>query len=275
MRFEKLIGSSLLIAGVCAGSALAQPAPVPTGDDQLMPPEQPAPAPAPTQTPSPAPTPAPPPVEPNEPAADTAKLAPPTPEENLPKPRSDHDPAPPVAAPGVDLPPGGVVEQAGIGGPTAYGRAGVLELGGSAGLMIAPNFRNINVSPSIGWFVADNLELSAIFGVSNIKAGDEDSTIVSALVEPSYHVPFNRSTFGFLGMGFGGAYGSDVGAGFAVAPRIGANFLVGRSGVLTPSLSYEHRTHSVEQIGEEMNRDVAIVQMSSALRVNIGYTAMW
>lgn len=206
---------------------------------------------------------------------ETERTAPPTPPERLPAPRSDTDPAPPVAAPDIVLPPGGVVEQAGIGGVTGYGRAGVLELGGSAGLMIAPGFRNVNVSPTIGWFVADNLELSAIFGVSNIKAGGEQATVFSALVEPSYHLPFNRTMFGFLGMGIGGAYVSQLGGGLAVAPRIGANFLVGRSGVLTPSLSYEYTTHSVESLGEEMGKDVALVAISSALRVNIGYTAMW
>jgi hypothetical protein len=206
---------------------------------------------------------------------ETQKTAPPTPEENLPKPTSDADPAPPVASPDVALPPGGVVEQAGIGGVVGYGRAGVLELGGSAGLMIAPDFRDINFSPSIGWFVADNLELSGILGVSNIKAGTEDSTVFTALLEPSYHLPFNRSTFGFLGLGIGGAYVSELGGGLAVAPRIGANFLVGRSGVLTPSLSYQYTTHNVDNVSSGDMQDVTLVSVSSALRINIGYTAMW
>lgn len=208
-------------------------------------------------------------------ADDEQKTAPPTPQENLPKPQSDHDAAPPVAAPDAALPPGGVVEQAGIGGNVGYGRAGVLELGGSAGLMMAPDFRNVNVSPSLGWFVADNLELSAILGVSNIKAGDESSTVWSALVEPSYHLPFNRTAFGFLGLGIGAAYVSQLGTGLAVAPRIGANFLVGRSGLITPSLSYEYTTHNVESVSSGDMKDVTLVSVSSALRINVGYTAMW
>ena len=208
-------------------------------------------------------------------ADDEKKTAPPTAEENLPPPKSDNDPAPPVAAPGAELPDTGVVEQAGIGGATAYGRAGVLELGGSAGMVLAPGFRNVNFSPMVGWFVADNLELSGILGVSNIKAGGDSATVWSALVEPSYHVPFNRSVFGFLGMGIGAAYVSELGAGLAVAPRIGANVLVGRSGVLTPSLSYEYTTHNVDQIDEDMGKNVTLVAVSSALRINIGYTAMW
>ena len=208
-------------------------------------------------------------------ADDEQKTAPPTAEENLPAPQSDNDPAPPVASPGVELPDSGVVEQAGVGGVVGYGRAGVLELGGSAGMMLAPGFRNVNIAPMLGWFVTDNLELSAIMGVSNIKAGGESATVFSALVEPSYHIPFNRTMFGFVGMGLGAAYVSELGAGLAVAPRIGANFLVGRSGVLTPSLSYEYTTHNVESVDEEMGKDITLVAVSSALRINVGYTAMW
>jgi hypothetical protein len=205
------------------------------------------------------------------------KTAPPTAEENLPAPTSDNDVAPPVAAPDAALPPGGIVKQAGIGGVVGYGRAGVLELGGSAGLMLASDFRNVNFSPSIGWFVADNLELSGIFSVSNIKAGDdsESVTVWSALVEPSYHVPFNRSMFAFGGIGIGASYVSELGAGLAVAPRIGMNFMVGRSGVLTPSVSYEYTTHDVDSVSEGDMQNTSLVQVSSALRVNVGYTAMW
>ena len=215
-----------------------------------------------------------PPAEPSD--ADTGKTEPPTPPANLPAPRSDADPQPPVASPDVTLPPGGIVEQAGVGGTTGYGRAGVLELGGSAGMAIASDFRNINVAPSIGWFVADNLELSGILGVTNIKAGDADSrTLFSALVEPSYHLPFNRTTFGFLGMGIGYSHLSGQGGGLAVAPRVGANFLVGRSGILTPSLSYEYTTHDFETTPTGDMTDVTVVAVSNALKVNVGYTVMW
>jgi hypothetical protein len=204
------------------------------------------------------------------------KTAPPTAEENLPPPTSDDDPAPPVAAPAAELPPGGIVEQAGVGGTVGYGRAGVLELGGSAGLMIAPDFRSVNVAPSIGWFIADNLELSGILGVTNIKADDSEATVWSALVEPSYHVPFNRTMFAFGGLGIGAAYVDELGTGLAIAPRIGMNFMVGRSGVLTPSLSYQYTTHDIDEVqdtGDMTSRSV--VEVSSMLSFNVGYTAMW
>jgi hypothetical protein len=197
--------------------------------------------------------------------------APPTPPSELPAPVSTHDPAPPVASPIAELPPGGVVEQAGVGGPVGYGRPGVLELGGSLGLIVASGMRDMNMSPSLGWFVADNLELSAIASVSNVKAGGTDATVWSAVIEPSYHLPFNRTMFGFMGLGIGAAYEQKLGAGFAVAPRIGANFLVGRSGILTPALSYEYITHNAM----DSEDSVTLLAVTSALRVNVGYTAMW
>ena len=187
----------------------------------------------------------------------------------LPAPESDNDAAPPVA--GMS-PQGGLVEQAGIGGPTGYGRAGVLELGGAAGFRIGDGFSTVNVAPSIGWFVADNLQLSAIMDVAHVSTEGEDATVVTALAEPSYHLPFSRGIFGFLGLGIGGSYVSDLGGGFAMAPRLGANFTVGRSGLLTPSVSWQYTTQDVME--DEVN-DSTVVAVSSAVRFNVGYTVMW
>src|SRR5262249_9499106 len=126
---------------------------------------------------------------------------------------------------------------------------------------------DINISPSLGWFVAQNLELSGIVGVTNIKAQAQSATVWSALIEPSYHIPVDLTTFAFLGMGIGTAYEHALGAAVAVAPRVGANFLVGRSGVLTPSLSYEYTTHSADSM--------TMLSVSRSLRINVGYAAMW
>jgi hypothetical protein len=68
---------------------------------------------------------------------------------------------------------------------------------------------------------------------------------------------------------------SELGAGFAVAPRVGMNFMIGRSGVLTPSLSYEYTTHDVDSVSDGDMQNTSLVAVSSALRINIGYTAMW
>jgi hypothetical protein len=195
--------------------------------------------------------------------------APPTTPSDLPEAKSDHDAQPEVASVGV--PKGGIISQAGVGGVVGYGRAGVLELGGSAGFAFASDYRNMNLSPTIGWFVADNLEISAILSLSNIKTGDNSATLWSALLEPSYHVPINRSVFGFLGLGVGASHVTNLGSGFAMAPRIGMNLMVGRSAVLTPSLSYQYTT-----IESEMGpADVTVVGITSSTRFNVGYTAMW
>jgi hypothetical protein len=202
--------------------------------------------------------------------------APPTPAGQLPPATSDADPAPPVPTPNIPGLTGDVVEQAGVGGTVGYARAGVLELGGSAGLTMAQDIRAINFSPSIGWFLVDNFELSGILDVANLKAGESSATIWSALVEPSFHLPFNRSMFGFIGMGVGASYVSELGTGMAVAPRIGMDFLVGRSGILRPSLSYQYTTHdAMASSDDEGNTNVTLVAISSALRFNIGYSTMW
>lgn len=191
----------------------------------------------------------------------------------LPTPQSDNDPHPEVAAPG--MPAGGVVEQAGVGGKIGYGRAGVLELGGSAGLTAATDMTQVNISPSVGWFVADNLEITGILDLAYSKAGDSDGMLTTLLVEPSYHLPFNRTTFGFLGMGMGASYVDGPGLAFAVAPRIGANVMIGRSGILTPSLSWQYNTHDTMSIDNGNGVDSQVLVVTSALRANVGYTVMW
>jgi hypothetical protein len=128
----------------------------------------------------------------------------------------------------------------------------------------------VNVAPSIGWFVADNLELTGMFDIAHARTDMGDGTIVTVLAEPSYHLPLNRTMFGFLGMGIGGAYVKGPGLAFAMAPRLGANFLIGRSGILTPSLAWQYNTHDSMDTGNGV-----LLQVSSAVRANIGYTVMW
>ncbi len=188
---------------------------------------------------------------------------------NLPPPQSDDDPQPEVPTP-VMPGNGAMVEQAGVGGVIGYGRAGVLELGGSAGFSAGAGFTDVSVAPSIGWFVADNFELTGILDMEHVRTDGGSGTIATVLAEPSVHLPFNKTTFGFFGIGVGGAYVSGPGLAFAMAPRVGANFLVGRSGILTPSLSWQYNTHESMTTG-----DTVLLQVSSAVRANIGYTVMW
>ena len=68
----------------------------------------------------------------------------------------------------------GVTEQAGVGGTQAYARAGVLELGGSGGFAAASNYTRFELSPSIGLFLVDNLELSLLTGFNYFSVGATD-----------------------------------------------------------------------------------------------------
>ncbi len=188
--------------------------------------------------------------------------------ENLPPARTETDPLPPVAAPAAGE-GAGVVKQAGVGGETAYGRAGVVELGGSAAFTNASGLTAIALSPSFGWFFQDNLELSAILGVNFSKVGAASSTFMTAVLEPSYHIPFSQTVFAFAGVGVGLGYTSGSGAGLAVSPRVGANFLLGRSGILTPAAFFNYST--VDITG---NAQTASVQINAAYGLQIGYTVM-
>jgi hypothetical protein len=192
----------------------------------------------------------------------------------LPPPRSDHDPLPPVPAPTV--PETGVTKQAGVGGTQAYARAGVLELGGSGGFAAASNYSRFELSPSIGLFLVDNVELSLLTGFNYFSIGSTENspsthaTEFKALVEPSFHLPFSEVAFGFLGLGAGVAYITGADAGFALQPRLGANFLVGRSGVLTPSLTAAYSTTDAIRTPAG-----TILAVRTSYGMNIGYTVMW
>ena len=179
--------------------------------------------------------------------------------------------APVVAA---EVPDNNVIEEGGMVNDTQYARGGTKEIGVNAGMMLAPGFRTVNFSPVVGWFISDQFEIAGIVGISNIKAGDQSSTVYGASVEPSYHVPVSATTFGFIGMGVGVAYIKGPGAGLAVSPRIGANVLVGGRGVLTPSLSYDYTTHNADAM-EATAENITLVAASSSLRINIGYSMMW
>ena len=191
-----------------------------------------------------------------------------TPSDELPTPRSDDDPHPKAASPRV--PVGGVVKQAGVGGQTAYARAGVLELGGSANFVHATDFTQISLNPSFGWFFMDDIEISAIMSLSHLNGSGVDTTWVSGLIEPSIHIPFSDEVFGMLGAGVGIGYLDGPGLGFAFAPRIGLNVLVGRSGMLTPQFFMEYTT-----------TEALVTPAGTLLAVNLsygaglGYTVMW
>jgi len=93
-------------------------------------------------------------------------------------------------------------------------------------------------------------------------------------MEPSYHVPLTRTVWGFLGMGFGVASvpmsNDSSSVGFDLAPRIGANLLVGRSGLLSPAFFMDYTTgQTVETSGGR------ILVVNTSYGMQVGYTVMW
>jgi hypothetical protein len=71
-------------------------------------------------------------------------------------------------------------------------------------------------------------------------------------------------------MGVGAAYHNKSGAGVAIAPRVGVNVLVGRSGVLTPSASLNWASNGVLQT---KNGDA--LAFNTQWGANVGYSVMW
>lgn len=151
-----------------------------------------------------------------------------------------------------------------------YASAGVLELGGWASFSTARDFTLININPQVGWFIMDNVRLSAIFGLRSTRYEDDRDTFFTALAEPSFHVPFADGIFGFFGAGVGPSWNRDDSFGVAVQPRIGANFLIGRSGVFTPAL---FALYSSSGVVREVNG--GLVGVDLLWGASAGYTVMW
>jgi hypothetical protein len=153
--------------------------------------------------------------------------------------------------------------------PRTYGEKWVREAGGSLGFMIAPQFHSMTVAPSFGYFIADNVQLSTILSLTNIKAGEAESTIVTATLEPSYHLRLDSKTYAFAGMGFGYSYMRGIGSGLTYTLRFGTQFLFGGNNLFIPSISYDFRTNK-----EDMPT-LAEIAAESALRINLGYATIW
>ncbi len=190
------------------------------------------------------------------------------------------DPVPAPPSPVTELPETGVYEQAGTGGTIAFGEAGVLELGGAGAFTAAKDLTILSVRPSIGWFVLDNVELSAMlnfdYANTSVEATDSDtdvdnvsSTTFGLMGEPSFHLPFTPTLFGFAGLGLGVNYDGDD-FGFALRPRVGLDVIVGRSAIFRPALEFTWTTtDAVTQNGN------AVVGVSQTFGASFGYSAMW
>jgi len=182
--------------------------------------------------------------------------------------QTDIMPAPPSP---VDDQADHITQKAGGGGEHAYASAGVLELGGTASLTAASGLTQFSLSPSVGWFFADNLQLSGIMSWIFSTTDGNSEHLFSFLAEPSYHYPLTKLDFIFLGVGAGLSYqSSSKSGGLALAPRLGYQRLVGRSGLLTAALQ---TTYSGNDRIRTSNGTLLSVQTATSL--GLGFSVLW
>lgn len=132
-------------------------------------------------------------------------------------------------------------DEEGATGSGNYGQEGQLEVGGSLDGSWESSEFTLGLSPQIGYFIRERVELSLIASLDyeNVEAtgGGRVSDLSGSLVlEPSYHFPTSKLSAAFAGLGIGLAFPGD-GVAFDLVPRVGVNLEFGRSGVLSPFVS--------------------------------------
>jgi hypothetical protein len=203
-------------------------------------------------------------------------------EEEGTRPGDTFDPDNKPDAPTVDLPNPAEETRAlaGVGSETAYSERGTGEFGGSVAFALANEITSFSADPMIGYFLWDNLQLSAILGVRHLRVEDNSSNAFSVMLEPSGHFPFNDALFGVVGMGVGTALGDNVDddpgleAGFALAPRVGAQFLIGRSGLLNVNARYSIVLSDLDTRVAPLEGQ-AVLAFGNTFDVGAGYTVMF
>lgn len=170
---------------------------------------------------------------------------------------------------------------AGVGSDIAYGEAGVIEAGGSMAFSSTGLSTAFAIDPMVGYFIYDNIELSAILGARylNVEGGSE--TRLSLMLEPSLHYPLTDQIFLAGGLGLGVATASpglnandDITVGFAMAPRIGTQFLVGRSGLLNLGARYA-MTFTDAEGDVDPYQGRTVLAFVNAFEIQAGYTVMF
>jgi hypothetical protein len=158
----------------------------------------------------------------------------------------------------ADEPDAKIVTGAGVGSDVAYASQFVVELGGMMAFTRRNDITMVRLAQVIGWFVIDNLEISLLPDLLVINLEGDTEVAGGFSIEPSYHVPLGDQILLFGGLGLGFHIAGDTGFEFVFRPRIGADLLIGRSGILKPALFL----------------DVGTAAGFSAGGLEIGYTIM-
>ena len=137
-----------------------------------------------------------------------------------------------------------VTMNAGAGGTLGYADRSVAELGGTLALKHASKTTTFRITPTIGYFVLRGVELSLLPDFTIIDVDGNTDVTLGVLLEPSLHFPFSERVFAFAALGFGLRYAKDPGVDFALRPKIGLDFVVGRSGIFKPALFLDFGTNN-------------------------------
>jgi hypothetical protein len=152
-----------------------------------------------------------------------------------------------------------VAQNAGAGSDLAFADASVVELGGTFALTHASETTTFRISPSLGWFFVDNVELTLFPDLTIVDVDGNTDVTFGVLLEPSYHYELSDRLFVFAGLGVGLRYAEDPGVDFALRPKLGLDILVGRSGILKPAAFLDIGTNDgVSQGGVEASFTVML-----------------
>jgi len=128
-----------------------------------------------------------------------------------------------------------VVEQAGVGGPLAYGSATVLEVGGAGSFSIAGRHMYMRLAPFVAWFVLDGVSLHYMHEIYINKDGSRYRVATAPMLGAAVHFRVNDRLLVATGPEWGPLYNGDE-WGVLGRLKLGLDILVGRSGILHPGL---------------------------------------
>lgn len=157
------------------------------------------------------------------------------------------DPTPPVPTllqrpdpkPAID-----VIEQVGVGGPVAFGSAGVFEVGGSGALIASRDFVMAKFAPSVGLFIYDGIQLAYTHELYGGTATHDVGIASFSVLDLGVHLRINDRLLGFVAAGPGISYNGET-FGVGGKGRVGLDVLVGRSGLFRPAAFFTATTNPV------------------------------
>src|SRR5690606_29438158 len=166
------------------------------------------------------------------------------------------DPTPKVPTPfqrSQSKPAVDVIEQAGVGGPVAFGSAGVFEVGGSGALIAARDFIMTKLAPSVGLFIYDGLQLAYTHEFYGGTATHGIGITTFAVLDLGLHLRLNDRLLGFVAAGPGISYNGET-FGIGGKSRLGIDVLIGRSGLFRPAAFFAATTNRVVDLRGSLTR---------------------